>query len=93
MGPEQHFVYGLLQYIYKKRVETTNHKGYKLGAREGIGGLMKTFIREIPANKLSVEDVRKMERVGFTLVIKFDSVEVWANTEPMEMPTASEKAA
>jgi hypothetical protein len=55
---------------------------------------MKTFIREIPANKLSVEDVRKMERVGFTLVIKFDSVEVWANTEVIEMPTAdAQKAA
>ncbi len=54
---------------------------------------MKKFIREIPANKLTPEDVRKMNQVGFITVIKFDSVEVWANVEDVTLPESTEKVA
>ena len=38
-----------------------------------------SFIREIPADKISDKVILGLEQFGFTLVWKEDSVEVWAD--------------
>ena len=38
------------------------------------------FLREIPAENLTDEKLAALEKVGYVLKWKDDSVEVWANT-------------
>ncbi len=46
---------------------------------------MMRFIREIPEAKIAQKDINDLEQFGFTLVWKADSVEVYAEVEPLHL--------
>ncbi len=51
---------------------------------------MKQFIREIPSWKLTPDMISQMENSGFTIVVKQESVEVYADVLEFILPRASE---
>jgi hypothetical protein len=55
---------------------------------------MKTvFIREIPLENLTLEQRKALDDNGFTMVYGAETVCVYANVEPFELPAIEQAAA